>query len=157
VNKGRLTLRDENGAVQVSLSIDANGDGVLAGDLKPFVMDHPTQQEKEIWYCAMEGPEAAAYERGTATLVNGEAEITFSDHFEIVANPTTMTITTSPWSAESKGLAVIERTATGFKVKELFGGTGNYQFDWRVDAKRKGHEDFQVIRDKKDSPFYIEE
>lgn len=158
---GILAAYDANSTAKASISVNGAGDGVVAasgpnGGLKPFVMPHPRKADSEIWYCAIEGPEAAAYDRGTATLVNGEAEITFSDHFQIVINPATMTIMTSPMSADSKGLAVIEQTTTGFKVKELLGGTGSYQFHWRVDGKRKGHEDFQVIRDKKDSPFYQE-
>jgi hypothetical protein len=152
-NNPDMALQDAGSITQVQLFIDASGMGVVAADIKNFFMDHPTQPGKEIWYASIEGPEAAAYERGTATLVNGEAEITFADHFQIVANPSTMTITTSPWSADAKGLAVVERTATGFKVKELFGGTGTYQFDWRVDAKRKGFENFEVIRDKRNDPF----
>jgi len=57
-------------------------------------------------------------------------------------------VTLTPLDAASKGLAVVEKTATGFIVKELGGGTGNYQFDWRVEGVRKGYEDFEVIRDK---------
>lgn len=157
-DNGAIAVRDINGAIKAQLYADCNGTGVVAvNGVKPFFMDHPTQPGKEIWYCAIEGPEAAAYQRGTATLVNGEAEITFPEHFQLVANPNTMTITTSPWSADSKGLAVVERTATGFRVKELFGGTGNYQFDWRVEAKRKGYEGFQVVRDKADAPLRNQE
>lgn len=88
-----------------------------------------------------------AYERGTVTLVNGEAEVTFSETFGIVANPETLTIMTSAWSAESKGLAVIERTERGFKIKEFGGGTGNYKVDWEAKAVRKGWEDFEVVQD----------
>ena len=29
---------------------------------------------------------------------------------------------------------------------ELSGGTGNYEFDWRVEAVRKGWENYKVIR-----------
>ena len=35
---------------------------------------------------------------------------------------------------------------SGFEVGELFGGTGNYRFDWEVKAVRKGHERFKVIQ-----------
>jgi hypothetical protein len=142
-NKGAVKVFDDSGNEKASMYVSTGGAGV-----KAFVMPHPSKPGKEIVYASIEGPEAAAYERGTATLVNGEAEITFSETFEIVANPATMTILTSPWSAGSKGLAVTERTATGFKVKELYGGTGNYKFDWETKAVRKGLEDFKSIRDK---------
>ncbi|MEM7372052.1 MAG: hypothetical protein AAF587_25775 [Bacteroidota bacterium] len=152
-NYGDINIHDDAGTSQVALYIDNMGRGIVAGDVKNFFMDHPTKQGKEIWYASIEGPEAAAYERGTATLINGEAEILFSEHFEIVANPSTMTIMTSPWSAEAEGLAIIERTEKGFKVKELRGGKGNYQFDWEAKAVRKGWENYQVIRDKEKEPF----
>ena len=49
---------------------------------------------------------------------------------------------------------MIEKTKEGFKVKELYGGTGNYSFDWEVKGVRKGFEDYQVIREKKDMVVY---
>ncbi len=147
-NHGRVCVFDENGTSQICLFIDGNGNGSIAGDIKNFRMNHPQNSEKEIWYASIEGPEAAAYERGTAQLVDGEVRVDFSEHFELVVNPTTLTVTLTPLDAASKGLAVVEKTATGFIVKELGGGTGNYQFDWRVEGVRKGYEDFEVIRDK---------
>ena len=45
-------------------------------------IDHPEDPSQEIWYPSLEGPEAAAYERGTGELVDGEAFIPFSDHYE---------------------------------------------------------------------------
>ncbi|MCI4671520.1 MAG: hypothetical protein MRZ79_25480, partial [Bacteroidia bacterium] len=155
LNRGNIAVFNEIGANAASMKVNSNGDGVVEasganGGIKSFVMPHPTRPGKEIVYACIEGPEVAAYERGTATLVNGEAEILFSEHFELVINPGTLTISTSPWSAKSKGLAVVERTARGFKVKELFSGLGNYQFDWEAKAVRKGHEDFKVIRNKQE-------
>jgi hypothetical protein len=48
------------------------------------------------------------------------------------------------------GLAVVEKTEKGFKVKELMKGKGNYQFDWEVKGVRKGYEDYKVVRDKEE-------
>ena len=125
-----------------------NGQGVVAANMKNFFMDHPTDESKQIWYASIEGPEAAAYERGTAKLENGEAFIPFTEHFELVINPETMTVNLTPNSAESLGLAVVEKTEKGIRVKELYQGTGNYEFDWEVKAVRKGYEDYRVIRPK---------
>jgi hypothetical protein len=83
-------------------------------------------------------------------MVNGLSEITFSEDFQVVANPTTMTVILTPLDAESKGIAVVEKNATGFKVKELMHGTGNYEFDWEVKCVRKGYEDYRVVRDAKE-------
>ena len=120
----------------------------MSAPVKNFFMDHPRDESKQIWYACIEGPEAAAYERGTAQLIDGEAFIPFSEHFELVINPETMTVNLTPNSAESLGLAVVEKTAKGIRVKELYKGTGNYQFDWEAKAVRKGYEDYRVIRPK---------
>lgn len=138
---------------QVGMYLDASNNGILKctrviSSVKNFVMDHPLDNKKEIVYASLEGPEAAAYERGTATLKNGETFITFSEHFALVVNPATMTILTSPWDAQSRGLAITERNEKGFQVKELGGGRGNYKFDWEVKGVRKGYENYQPIRDK---------
>lgn len=127
---------------------NAAGQSIVAANMKTFIMDHPTDPNKEIWYACVEGPEAAAYNRGTSKLINGEAYITFSEDFQLILNPTTMTINLTPLSAESEGLAIVERTDKGFKVKELHKGKGNYEFDWQVTAVRKGYEDFKAIRIK---------
>lgn len=131
---------------------------IVAANMKNFWMDHPTDPTKEIWYACVEGPEAAAYERGTAQLINGECEVKFSEHFEIVINPTTMTVQLTPQSSESEGLAVVERTATGFKVRELRKGKGTYKFDWEVKGVRKGYEDYKAIRVKGlETPVLVKE
>ena len=123
----------------------------IAAPMKNFVIPHPEDASKQIWYACIEGPEAAAYERGTAQLVNGEAFIPFSEHFELVINAETMTVNLTPNSAESLGLAVVEKTAEGIRVKELYKGTGNYSFDWEAKAVRKGYENYRAIRDVKDT------
>lgn len=146
-NVGYIIAEDTNGQIQAGLIVDSNGDGEVFGDTKNFRMDHPEQPGKEIWYASLEGPEAAAYDRGTATLEQGEAFIPFSDHFKLVINPETMTVILTPHSTDTYGLAVIEKTAEGIRVGELRNGTGNFRFDWEVKAIRKGYEDYRVIRD----------
>lgn len=138
MGKGNLYL---TGDIEIEGNIAATG-------LKNFVVPHPDETDKEIVYAALEGPEAAIYIRGTAMLTGGIAAVTFPEEFLLVASTQGMTIQLTPHSADSKGLAAIERHTQGFKVKELFNGTGNYEFDWEVKAIRKGYEQFQVIRKK---------
>jgi len=146
---GSINIRNASNELEAGFYIDDDQEGnMYAWGDKNFRMNHPKDPTKEIWYACIEGPESAAYERGSAELVNGEARVDFSEHFELVANPETMTFVLTPRSADSKGLAVVEHTSTGFIVKELWAGTGNYEFDWRVEGVRKGREDYKVIRDK---------
>ncbi|MDB4286325.1 hypothetical protein N9933_03395, partial [bacterium] len=146
-NNGYIAVRDASNTNQAGLYVNASGDGIVFGDVKNFRMDHPTQPGKEIWYASIEGPEAAAYERGTAKLVHGKANVDFSDHFKIVSSTTGMTVILTPLSGASEGLAVIKKGETGFEVVELRNGTGTYEFDWEVKVIRKGYEDYRVIRD----------
>jgi hypothetical protein len=130
--------------------------GVVAADVKNFRMDDPDNANREIWYACIEGPEAAAYARGTATLKNGVAEIKFERHFEVLATPQTMTVVLTPLSADSEGLAVVKKTAQGIVVQELRKGKGNYSFDWEVKCVRKGFENYRVYRNKsEDQPAEI--
>lgn len=144
---GYAYVADGSGNVEAGMYVNSSSQGVLFADQKNFRIPHPEQADKEIWYCSLEGPEAAAYARGTGKIVNGKAIISFPDHFSLVANPTTLTIILTPLSGQSKGLAVVKKTAAGFEVEELFAGQGNYEFDWEVKGVRKGHENYRVIRD----------
>ena len=152
-NNGYVYVMNSFGSIRAGMYVDAAGNGVIFKDVNNFRMEHPEDPSKEIWYACIEGPEVAAYERGTATLVNGEVTVDFSEHFELVINPEYMTVILTPLSADSKGMAVVEKTASGFTVKELANGTGNYSFDWEVKSVRKGYEDYKTIREQADLPF----
>ena len=145
-NNGYLGVADANGNIKSGMYVNSSGQGQIFADIKNFRMDHPTQNNSGIWYASIEGPEAAAYERGTATLKNGEVFVAYSEHYQWVANTQTVTVLLTPHSTDTYGLAVVEKKANGFIVKELKQGNGNFSFDWEVKAVRKGFENYQVIR-----------
>ncbi len=122
------------------------GRAAIVGDVKNFRAPNPADPTTDIWYCCPEGPEAAMYIRGTGHLVNGRAHVTLPDHFRNLAAEAGMTVQLTPLSADSKGLAVTVKRLSGIEVAELAGGRGDYEFDWRVEAVRKGYETYQVIR-----------
>ena len=62
----------------------------------------------------------------------------------------TVTVTVSPLSAESTGLAVIEKAGDGFVVRELNNGVGTYEFDYMIMGTRRGAEAWPVITPKRD-------
>lgn len=148
-NNGYLQIYDNTNTLKAGIRMNG-GIGEVFGDSKNFRMDHPEDPNKEIWYASLEGPEAAAYVRGTGTLNDGLGEVTFPEHFQLLANAESMTVMLTPLSGQSKGLAVIEKTAEGFKVVELLEGEGNYSFDWEVKCVRQGFENFSIIRDKQE-------
>lgn len=147
-NGGRFDIVGANAKIYV----DGSGQGTIEADVKNFSMPHPVLEDKKIVYACIEGPEAAAYARGTAQLQNGKAIIQLPDHFTMVAAEEGMTVILTPLSADSKGLAVTSKKLDGITVQEMFSGTGDYEFDWEVKSIRKGFEDYKVIRDK-DGPM----
>ena len=122
----------------------------FTGTVKNFRIDHPNKEGKEIVYACVEGPEVAAYARGSANLINGVCTVTLPEHFSAIVDQEGITVQLTPNSADSRGMAVISKTPFEFVVKELMNGTGNYAFDWEVKARRSGYADYQVVRDKKD-------
>lgn len=138
--------------VKAGLYTNASNQGVMFADVKNFRMDYPGKPDKEIWYGSIEGPELAAYIRGTGKIINGKASIDFPDHYIQVANASTMTVIVTPLSGKSKGLAVVNKKTSGFDVEELMEGSGTYNFDWEVKCVRKGYENFEVVRNKSDEP-----
>ena len=123
--------------------VDAN---IIVANEKHFRVPNPRDPETDIWYSSLEGPELAAYIRGTDLLVNGKATISLPDHFIDVADPNSVTVHLTPNSAESLGLAVVEKNLDGVVVRELANGTGTYEFDYYIMAVRRGYEDYKVIR-----------
>lgn len=147
-DEGFLNVYDSNNQALVGMFINASGQGDIFAGTKNFRVDHPEERDKDIWYASLEGPEAGAYVRGTATLVKGKVTVELPDHFRLIAANEGMTVMLTPLSAESKGLAVTQKDVTQFEVRELLKGKGNYSFDWEVKAVRLGYENFEVIRPK---------
>ncbi len=156
-NNGSLLVCDVNGTPQGGIYVNSTGKGVIWGDIKSFSVPHPNKKGVDIWYASLEGPEVAAYDRGTAKLVNGEATIPFSEHYKAISNTETMTVLLTPHSIDTYGLAVVKKTKDGFVVKELKGAKGNFSFDWEVKCKRKGREHFEVERPRSERSFGIPE
>ncbi len=128
--------------------IDPENKGCIGSHKLTTIEDNPTNTSELIVYPNLSGPKSAIYDRGTATLINGEIFVSCPDHFQHIADPATMTITLTPLSADSKGLAIVEKANGGFKVKELYGGTGNYSFDYLEMCQRASAADHQVIQKK---------
>jgi hypothetical protein len=122
--------------------------GTVSANVKSFVVDDPADATRSIWYASLEGPEAAMYVRGKATLAGGRARVTLPDHFTRMVAPGTLTASLTPRSADSLGVAATSVTPAALDIRELHGGRGSYDVDWVVYGVRKGFEDFQVIRPK---------
>lgn len=140
---GGLQLWDASGNVKAQLTVNQSGLGKLYVDeiyasVKNFKVENPMDPSTDIYYACPEGPEAAAYVRGTARLVDGAAVIELPKHFTAVASEHGLTVQLTAHSAESMGLAAVERSTERIVVRELAKGQGNYEFDFYVMAVRKG-------------------
>lgn len=144
-NQGYISVHDDDGLEQAGLYVDDNGVGHLFADVKNFRTPHPNQENVDIVYASIEGPEAAAYVRGTSDLMSGKATIILPDHFYQIASEASITVIVTPLSATSKGLAVVTKSTRSFDVVELWEGSGNYKFDWEIKAVRKGFENYEVL------------
>ena len=133
---------------KASLFVNSNGQGVVNADITTTTTTHPARTNREIVYAGLAGPEVGIYHRGHANLIQGRAEIHLPDHFRMMADTSTYTISLTPYSTTSKGLAVDRKTSTGYVIGELFDGVGNYRFDWEVKAVRKDYTEFDIIREK---------
>lgn len=79
-------------------------------------------------------------DEGTARLVNGRAVVSIAtDYADAVNLADSYQVFVTPNSADTAGLAVVNKTATSFEVRELNKGQGNFSFDWRIDAVQKGN------------------
>lgn len=147
-NYGAISVNDESGADVASMLYVWNGNGyynaVVQADIKNFSVPDPRDPEYNLVYAAMEGPEAAVYERGSAQLANGVASIQLPEHFRLLASLETMTVQLTATGA-TRGLFAT-KTNGQIIVRELRGGNSNVTFDWEVKAVRKGYEDYQVVR-----------
>ena len=132
--------------LRAGFKCDTSNQGVVFGDSKQFRVENPRLPGTDIAYACIEGPEVAAYVRGTAHLVSGRATIQLPQHFQDVAVSEGMTVQLTPCSAQSLGLAATFQATDHIEVAELQSGTGSYDFHWRVEAVRKGYEHFEVIR-----------
>jgi hypothetical protein len=119
--------------------------GALSKGSGTFVQPHAKDPSKEINYAFFEGPEHAVFLRGTAKLNQGSAVIELPEHFRVVAAREGLQVQVTPHSADTFGLAVVERGRERIAVKELRDGRGNFTFDYFITAVRAGFEGHEPV------------
>jgi hypothetical protein len=112
---------------------------------KSFAIEDPTDPAREIYYAALEGPEAGTYIRGSAQLVDGEAVIELPGHFASVTADQGLTVQLTP-TGKWLQLYIAEKSTSRVVIREAAGQNGT--FDYFVQGVRKGYENYQVIRDR---------
>jgi len=133
---------------KAGMTINDAGQGLIFGDIKSFKCDYPLDEEHDLWYISLEGPEAGMYQRGTSKLTDGRCEVVLPDTYTSIANMSTSTIIVTPLNSKTYGLAVVEKTENGFIVEELMDGNANFDFDWEIKSVRIGYENYEVLKPK---------
>lgn len=99
-----------------------------------------TNGETRSFY-GLQSTEVEIEDFGSAQLSAGEANVQIDSTFaETVNLDVDYQVFLTPLG-DCNGLYVTDKTATGFVVRELGGGTTNIGFDYRIVAKRVGYED----------------
>ncbi len=140
-NNSTSDLRIRNGANAVVCDIKENGNLSCIGNssflgTKSAVV---TVQDEQRKMYAMESPEVWFEDFGSGVLVNGVGKVTIDPLFAGTVNLNEYHVFVTPLG-DCKGLYVINKTATGFEVRELGGGTSDIAFEYRIVAKRLGYE-----------------
>ena len=121
----------------------------MATGAKMFVQQHSEDDNKEIYYVALEGNEAGTYTRGSGKLINGVAEINLPDDFALVTNIEGLTAQITPRGPVSSMLYVESVSSTSLVVKASSGKDSDVKFDFMINGVRAGFENHQVIREKR--------
>jgi len=149
-----LSFISENSGVEEA-AIDRLGNALFTGNVTvtgsltkgsgTFVQPHRNDPSKEIQYAFFEGPEHAIFLRGSAELKDGKSVIDLPEYFSMVASEEEVQVQVTPYSTDTYGLAVVERTRNRIVVKELKNGNGNFKFDYFITALRDGFQEFKPI------------
>lgn len=133
------------------LSVDKQGNLTAQGN-KNFVQAVDTDDgPKEVVYTASEAPTPRTEASGVAELDGGSAEIDLPDHFGwVTSDAESIHVQTTPYSVDSAGLAVVERSPERLVVEDV-DGTGDYEFSYTVRGTRDGYEDKQVVREPRET------
>jgi hypothetical protein len=129
-------------------TVTVNGDFDVTGN-KNFTQSVDTDDgEREVVYTATEAGTPHTEASGVAELADGRAEIALPEHFAWVTDDEApLHVQTTPYSADSGGLAVVERSTDHIVVEDFGDGTGDYEFSYTVKGTREGQADKEVVRE----------
>lgn len=140
-NNSTSSIRIRNGASTEVCTINENGNLHCIGNsvfdgTKSAVIS--VQDEERLVY-AIESPEVWIEDFGSASLVGGVGQVGIDPLFAGTVSLLEYHVFVTPLG-DCNGLYVSQKTATGFEVRELGGGTSDIDFDYRLVAKRIGYE-----------------
>jgi hypothetical protein len=122
-------------------TVDTSANLVCAGSITTAVQAGNT---KKVAMYSLQSPESWLEDFGSGELSAGRTVIALDPTFAgTIDGAGDYHIFLTP-NGDCKGLYVEAKTAAGFVVRELGGGSSNVAFDFRVVAKRRGYETIRL-------------
>jgi hypothetical protein len=115
-----------------------NGDVLCDGKISSAVKLKDSQTSVKTY--SVQSTENWYEDAGSAKLVNGVVHVELESTFSQTVNTEVAYQVFLTPGGDSEGLYVTNKTANGFDVHEQHGGHSNIDFDYRIMAKRTGHE-----------------
>ena len=114
--------------------IGTNGKGYFGGGTAAFTSVESAKGRRLMTSPLV--PEVEIYVSGTAELVDGKASVDLpEDLSDIISDSTPILVIVTP-AGMCNGIAVTERSRTGFVAQELMNGSSSAVFDWLVIARK---------------------
>ena len=100
----------------------------------------PSTEHGRVTLTCPESPEYWYTDYGNTTLVNGRAHVNLDPILKdicVIDEQNPIKVICQPGFEDCKGLAVVNKSATGFEIVELNSGTGNGPVDYQIIVKPK--------------------
>ncbi len=118
--------------------IGGNGDVTCSGRIKTAVPVAGSSEQVEVY--SVQSSENWFEDFGSGQLFNGSAKVAIDPKFAAIVNTGVAYHVFLTPKGNCKGLFVTNEGTNGFEVRELGDGGSTVEFDYRIVAKRSGHE-----------------
>ena len=139
-----LTAQGRGGACSMS----GGGDVACTGSLKALANTGSGTSSNQVETYAVQSAENWSEDAGTAHLVNGVARVKLDAIFAQTVNTGVEYHVFLTPDGDCRGLYLSAKDASGFEVRELGGGSASIAFEYRIMAKRMGHEEERLVNVK---------
>jgi hypothetical protein len=120
---------------------------------KPLVQLNQTESGNKIPTYGVTSMTTDVVMKGEGQLVNGVAQINFSNEYSSIISESSPVIVTVTPVGESKGVHIVATSKTGFSVKENENATSNTKFYWIAVATKAGSEKQDISPELLSSDF----
>jgi len=125
-------------------TISGSGDTACTGAMKSVVATAGSAGAQRVETYTVQSAENWFEDAGTAQILNGTGRVNLESIFGQTVNTGVEYHVFLTPDGDCKGLYVSTKTASGFEVRELGGGSSSIAFEYRIMAKRIGYENVRL-------------